>query len=668
MATAPSGKPFVSYLRVPDIKNEDPFTNPQMQFATRNGKLKFREIRSLDIKNIIRTNNISSLEGFAENLIFADIDSENFEDKNFTRLIKTFQYSLEYLNSKQNMLETTNQSLENDYNQLRNESFALELRLKENKSLIQRYTREKKEKEMLLVTYKSIIDFNTTEENSEIIEKIMDHNSNAKFYCHICSGKPFSSEDKLESHMKRRHLHQRGYEFGADVSIEESFVEYGKKIEDMKAYFENLLKQQEDDQYKQLYMSNLDKMRIQNDKKLKEFENYIKSTLLDFKDLIIKSSLQNQQQPQPIIIKESAPPQQQQPVRDDSAINAELIKVTKSIVDLNNLIRSQFDNKMDQMRKELNDLKLNSSKEKIIYQTLPPQQIQPQIIIQEKERIKEVVQSQKTEQKEEIQKISSIKEEKVEHKEIKEKKSEKKEEIKEPVIKYEEERTNKESYMQPSKIIQDHTIIIPSIQENKQPQRSGKIEDINSQLLPKPPELDFSKTQTIKHKKKYEKIIIKPNFSKTMTPSDRLDQFYADFNNRDNPIFEEENPTPNHYLQKIIPDDVKQDEDKLKKTLHKSILTTTKNLPSFETYENKTKKELINIIDQTLKNIDEVNSKNEVSQLYFDTVQKAIDWKLYEAEKEEIKKKMEGGSKIKRTKSKASRASEVIKESQNIEI
>ena len=116
MATAPSGKPFVSYLRVPDIKNEDPFTNPQMQFATRNGKLKFREIRSLDIKNIIRTNNISSLEGFAENLIFADIDSENFEDKNFTRLIKTFQYSLEYLNSKQNMLETTNKRLENDYN------------------------------------------------------------------------------------------------------------------------------------------------------------------------------------------------------------------------------------------------------------------------------------------------------------------------------------------------------------------------------------------------------------------------------------------------------------------------------------------------------------------------------------------------------------------------
>ena len=181
-----TSKPFVSYLRVPDIKTDDPFLNPQMQFATRNGKLRIREIESLDINNIIRTNNVGSLENFAENLIFGDVEAENFEDKNLVKLIKTFQYALEFLNSKQNMLETTNQSLENDYNQLRNDSFALEAKLKENKALIQRYSKEKKEKEMLLVTYKSIIDYNTTEENSEIIEKIMDHNSNAKFYWKQC--------------------------------------------------------------------------------------------------------------------------------------------------------------------------------------------------------------------------------------------------------------------------------------------------------------------------------------------------------------------------------------------------------------------------------------------------------------------------------------------------
>ena len=44
------------------------------------------------------------------------------------------------------MLETTNQSLENDYNQLRNDSFALEAKLKENKSLIQKYQEVYKKK------------------------------------------------------------------------------------------------------------------------------------------------------------------------------------------------------------------------------------------------------------------------------------------------------------------------------------------------------------------------------------------------------------------------------------------------------------------------------------------------------------------------------------------
>ena len=147
-----------------------------------------------------------------------------------------------------------------------------------------------------------------------------------------------------------------------------------------------------------------------------------------------------------------------------------------------------------------------------------------------------------------------------------------------------------------------------------------------------------------------------------MTPSDQLEQFYADFNNRDNPIFEEDKPEPKHYLKKIIPEEVKQDEDKLKETLHNSLLATTKNMPSYQTYDEKSKKELISIIDKTLKNIEEVNTKNEVSQLYFDTVQKAIDWKLYEAEKEEIKQKMDNPTKLKRTRTKSSKASEVIKE------
>ena len=656
-----TSKPFVSYLRVPDIKTEDPFLNPQMQFATRNGKLRIREIESLDIKNIIRTNNVGSLENFAENLIFGDVEAENFEDKNLVKLIKTFQYALEFLNSKQNMLETTNQSLENDYNQLRNDSFALEAKLKENKALIQKYSKEKKEKEMLLVTYKSIIDYNTTEENSEIIEKIMDHNSNAKFYCHICSGKPFSSEDKLESHMKRRHLHQCELNAPGDISLEESVIQYGKKFDDMVAHFEGLIKENEDEQFKQLYMTNLTNMRAQNDKRLKEFENYIKNTLLDFKDLILKSTMQMPQQP--IIIKEVQPAKEAPVIKEnDNKMNEELLKVTKSIMDLNNLIRSQYDNKFEQMKKDIDDLRLSKSQEKIIYQTVQPQP-QPQVIVKEiekktevnthiieKEPVRPIILNDSKKSNEEEKKSVPIEESK--------KSSIKEEETKKTVVK------DTSNIFKSENIIQQHTIILPPKEEDKFiPLRTEhNVEDVNGKLLPKAPEIDFNKTQKLPHKKKYQKIIINHNLNKTMTPSDQLDQFYADFNNRDNPIFEEDKPEPKHYLKKIIPEEVKQDEEKLKETLHNSLLATTKNMPSYQTYDEKSKKELISIIDKTLKNIEEVNTKNEVSQLYFDTVQKAIDWKLYEAEKEEIKQKMENPTKLKRTRTKSSKASEVIKE------
>lgn len=656
-----TSKPFVSYLRVPDIKTEDPFLNPQMQFATRNGKLCIREIESLDIKNIIRTNNVGSLENFAENLIFGDVEAENFEDKNLVKLIKTFQYALEFLNSKQNMLETTNQSLENDYNQLRNDSFALEAKLKENKALIQRYSKEKKEKEMLLVTYKSIIDYNTTEENSEIIEKIMDHNSNAKFYCHICSGKPFSSEDKLESHMKRRHLHQCELNAPGDISLEESVIQYGKKFDDMVAHFEGLIKDNEDEQFKQLYMTNLTNMRAQNDKRLKEFENYIKNTLLDFKDLILKSTMQMPQQP--IIIKEVQPTKEAPVIKEnDNKMNEELLKVAKSIMDLNNLIRSQYDNKFEQMKKDIDDLRLSKSQDRIIYQTVQPQP-QPQVIVKEiekktevnthiieKEPVHPIILNDSKKSNEEEKKSVPIEESK--------KSSIKEEETKKTVVK------DTSNIFKSENIIQQHTIILPPKEEDKFiPLRTEhNVEDVNGKLLPKAPVIDFSKTQKLPHKKKYQKIIINHNLNKTMTPSDQLDQFYADFNNRDNPIFEEDKPEPKHYLKKIIPEEVKQDEEKLKETLHNSLLATTKNMPSYQTYDEKSKKELISIIDKTLKNIEEVNTKNEVSQLYFDTVQKAIDWKLYEAEKEEIKQKMENPTKLKRTRTKSSKASEVIKE------
>ena len=108
-----------------------------------------------------------------------------------------------------------------------NQSYALEEKLKINKQEIAKNSSDKKEREMILITYESIVNFNCNPiENTNIIYNKINStygeyasNGNAdwrnypgsmrgKFYCHICNGKSFNTESGLESHMKRRHLAQ----------------------------------------------------------------------------------------------------------------------------------------------------------------------------------------------------------------------------------------------------------------------------------------------------------------------------------------------------------------------------------------------------------------------------------------------------------------------------
>ena len=76
---------------IPKINNnQNPKVSSHMKFANREGRIRMTEITNLDLNNIIKTNNIMPLEQFAENLIYADINPEDYEDKNMVKLIKTF--------------------------------------------------------------------------------------------------------------------------------------------------------------------------------------------------------------------------------------------------------------------------------------------------------------------------------------------------------------------------------------------------------------------------------------------------------------------------------------------------------------------------------------------------------------------------------------------------
>ena len=283
---------------------------PRMKFATRQGNLNLKIVKNIDLNYIIKTNNITPLEKISHYLIFSEIKDSDYEDKNIPRLLRTFQYVLEYLNEKQGKLLVTNKNLDIEYNQLINQSYEIEENLKKNKIQIAKNSEEKKEREMMLITYESIVNFNSNPiEKIDIITKNITKNYRGgystmnmgsypeiqgKFYCHICNGKFFNTESRLESHMKKRHLAQmkNNLKMEREKKREEQIQEeYDKKIEDTKNYFQTKFQQRNElfsnakleDEINMMKKDNKENMNnlLQNTKNIQEqmtnmFQTYMK--------------------------------------------------------------------------------------------------------------------------------------------------------------------------------------------------------------------------------------------------------------------------------------------------------------------------------------------------------------------------------------------------------
>ena len=123
-------------------------------------ELNINIINNIDLDNVIRTNNMAPLEKISGNLVYQEIKDEDFEDPSLPKLLKTYQYALEYLYTKQSKLDQANKKLNIEYNQLINQSFEIEEKLKNNKQKINENKRMKKEHEKLLLTYESLVNFN----------------------------------------------------------------------------------------------------------------------------------------------------------------------------------------------------------------------------------------------------------------------------------------------------------------------------------------------------------------------------------------------------------------------------------------------------------------------------------------------------------------------------
>ena len=268
---------------------------PQMKFAKRQDKLNIDIINNIDLDNVIRTNNMAPLEKISGNLVYQEIKDEDFEDPSLPKLLKTYQYALEYLYAKQSKLDQANKKLNIEYNQLINQSFEIEEKLKNNKEKINKNKQTKKEHEKLLLTYESLVNFNmnpaqetniimkniksTYDENISSFGKnrnqkmgIGDYPKNARFYCHICNGKYFNTEVGLENHMKKRHLAQireNSQREKEEMKVEEIKDIYDKKLEETKNHFQNLLMKQNESITKANLQEEINIMNREKDEKFK---------------------------------------------------------------------------------------------------------------------------------------------------------------------------------------------------------------------------------------------------------------------------------------------------------------------------------------------------------------------------------------------------------------
>ena len=715
---------------------------PQMKFANKQGNLNLNLIKNLDLNYIIKTNNIAPLEKISQNLIYSEIKEEDYEDKNIPKLLKTFQNALEYLNEKQSKLEETNQKLDIEYNQLINQSYELEAKLKKNKIEISKNTKEKREKEMLLVTYESIVNFNCNlPENLNIISKninIEEGSSNynmgtypgemrGKFFCHICHGKYFNTESRLESHMKRRHLGQlkSNLKKEREEKREEEMKDFDKKLEETKNYFQNIIQQKNDMYSKAKFEDEINLMKRENEEKMKYIMDYTK----EMKNILQANFLQQEENNRNIMNiayassnkeKERNEPQK---IIIENPSEDQINKLTNSIAQFGEIIKKQNNRNNDFLQQEnqllKNKIEILENKSKFLDNNNNPIirniNYEKNVNYNNNQNNNEIPNNIKNTQKNNISNSNNnnnmiSEDNKIENNNnniiLKQEyftndvnNPNLNQNVKNsgiinpyqisnnipPKINIQRERKpendNQEQNKENKNMIK--YILSSSINENENNKNSQQIninsiaeyneDNIDKNVIKikreespnKDDKNNFNKTAPNGFKKRiFKPIDINNNLLKSSS-NQELGIFYGRYMDRDQPLIEKEKPELTELLQELIPEDKKGDEDEINENVENLIENKKKqeHYKILNDLNNKNKSELLDIIDKTMKNINEVNSKNKILQLYYESTQKAIDLKLLEEDAKMMKNAYDNKGELKRSRS-SSKAKIVIEKAE----
>lgn len=365
-----------------------PVQVPQMRTRVypTTSKIKWRDIMKIDLDMIARTNDLSVLEYYLENIVYSDITEDEVQsvpEGNIVRLIKVCQFTIEYLLSTQQKLEANFRNLEAQSNQLNIDNINKDHQLKDNKDLIRILKKEKQHNETVLMTYKNVIENNhhkrankhssVYNSQSESIDE-----SKQRFYCKYCKGKKYSTEELLNNHLHKRHLIKVP---SSAVHREDSKGNDGqmnvfeKKLEEMKTHFEVYFKKfQEDTSLKQLDIQRKMEEDKQNNQ-LVDMGNTFKNTLNELKDFYLQNALKNNQQQQIHVGSMSVVPSNDQiqmpmpvpvPIANNQndqmaqMLKEELTKLNEGLMH----ISSQQDQKLNSLSDKLNNLRRSEQIEK----------------------------------------------------------------------------------------------------------------------------------------------------------------------------------------------------------------------------------------------------------------------------------------------------------------
>ena len=247
-----------------EIKNNDLISSQEFMFNFLNTKFLWKELMKINTKYIERSSDISLITPYVQNILCSRLTTDILDmlsEDYIIQLVTLLQLTGQYLVYTQKMLEAENDQLKENISYLKNN-------LTDNdkyQRIIEDLNRQNQEKDFLIQNYQDMIQ---TGNGINDIDKDINSKSNKDFnstkktyyYCSICSGKKFKSQEYLDEHMERRHYNQKEY-----------FKQRGEREE----------KKEQDINYRQLFESKLNKMKNELESMIKQKEENNEFALLN---------------------------------------------------------------------------------------------------------------------------------------------------------------------------------------------------------------------------------------------------------------------------------------------------------------------------------------------------------------------------------------------------